>query len=39
MIALIGAMPEEVAIIKEKIDSRGLPKFLQIDEENILLLK
>ena len=25
--------------IKEKIDSRGLPKFLQIDEENILLLK
>ena len=25
--------------IKEKIDGRGLPKFLQIDEENILLLK
>ena len=25
--------------IKEKIESRGLPKFLQIDEENILLLK
>lgn len=25
--------------IKEKIAGRGLPKFLQIDEENILLLK
>ena len=25
--------------IKEKIEDRGLPKFLQIDEENILLLK
>ena len=25
--------------IKEKINGRGLPKFLQIDEENILLLK
>ena len=25
--------------IKEKIEDRGLPKYLQIDEENILLLK
>ena len=25
--------------IKEKINGRGLPKFLQVDEENILLLK